>query len=77
MDASIKMLADVASRISDYVDEHRSRYAAVTNQATKSDVNIEQIPPATCELQSVIHSIVHTLLVSHAELREMASRSLV
>jgi hypothetical protein len=74
---SMKMLADVAARISDYVEEHKRQYAGVTNQATKSDVHIDQVPPATCELQSSIHCIVHSLLIANAELREMLSRSLV
>lgn len=77
IDESMKMLQQVASYISDYVEFHRARYAAVTNQATKADLHIDQIPPATCELQSMIHGIVHALMISHAELREMASRSLV
>lgn len=77
MDESIKILSAVANRISEYVEEHRIRYAPVTNQASKSDVMIDAVPPATCELQACIHSITHTLLVAHAELREMASRAVV
>ena len=77
LEESMKMLADVAARISDYVEEHKHRYASVTNQATKSDVHIDQVPAATCELQSSIHGIVHSLLIANAELREMLSRSLV
>ena len=76
IDDSMKILWNIVTSISDYVQLHKDRYDRVLNQTSKADIQIEPTPPATCELQATIHSMIHSLSTSNAELREMASRCL-
>jgi hypothetical protein len=76
IDDSMKILCNIVTSISDYVQLHKDRYDRVLNQTSKADIQIEPTPPATCELQATIHSMIHSLSTSNAELREMASRCL-
>ena len=76
IDDSMKLLWNIVTSISDYVQLHKDRYDRVLNQTSKADIQIEPTPPATCELQATIHSMIHSLSTSNAELREMASRCL-
>lgn len=77
IDESLKILWDNVTAINDYVQVHKARFDRILNQTTKSEIQIDAPPQATCELQANIHAMIHSLAVSNAELREMMNRVLV